>query len=90
MCHIRFKIVLESFVMAQSCLQKSEIDMCLDCVGSMKFICCWSVPLMKLLWCKQNIKYLFVYVPEQSQSFDVGKLDVSLEKHWEINTSHVV
>lgn len=45
---------------------------------------------MKLLRCKQNIKYLFVYVPEQSQSFDIGKLDGSLDKHWEINTSHIV
>lgn len=76
--------------MAQSCLQKSKFDMYLDCVGSMKFIRCWSVPLMKLLWCKQNIKYLFVYVPEQSWSFEIGKLDVSLDKHQEVNTSHIL
>lgn len=67
-----------------------EIDIYLYCVGSMKFICCCSVPLMKLLWCKLNIKYLLVYVPEQSWSFGIGKLDVSLWKHQEIHTSHVV
>lgn len=45
---------------------------------------------MKLLWCKQNIKYLFVYVPEQSWSFEIGNLDVSLDKHQEVNTSHIL
>jgi len=79
MWHVEYKIVFESLVMVESGFQQSEADMCLDCVGNVKFICCWSVPLMKLLWCKQNIKYLFVCVLEQSQSFDIDKLDMSMD-----------
>lgn len=67
-----------------------EMDIYLYCVGSMQFICCWLVPLMKHLWCKLNIKYLLVCVPEQSWSFGIGKLDVSLQKHQETHTSYVV
>lgn len=37
---VKFEIVLKSFVMVQSGSQQSEIDTCLDCVGSVKLICC--------------------------------------------------
>lgn len=40
MWHVKFKIVFKSLVMVESGFQQSETDMCLDCVGSVKFICC--------------------------------------------------